>query len=75
MAAILRLLVTFVFLSVQMLLKLRLGIPLLYTILMVTVFDAWAAAHNALTVGILIVMVATVVLSWIVTLIRKVKAT
>ena len=74
MAALLRLLIAFVSLATRLLLKLRLGVPLLYTILMVTVFDEWAAAHNALAVGILIAMVATIALSWVVSLVRRVKA-
>lgn len=74
MAALLRLLIAFVSLSTRLLLKLRLGIPLLYTILMVAVFDEWAAAHNTLAFGILIAMVATIALSWVVSLVRRVKA-
>lgn len=74
MAALLRLLVTFASLAIQLLLKLRLGIPLLYITLMVTVFDEWAAAHNTLAVGILIAMVVAVGLRWVVTLVRRVRA-
>ena len=73
MAVILRLFVTFISLALRLLLKLRLGIPLLYTILMIAVFDEWAAAHDVLAVGILIALVAAVGLSWVVTLVRKVR--
>ena len=43
-------------------LKLRLGVPLLYSVLMLTVFHGWYQAHAALADGIL---------SWVVSLMRK----
>ncbi|MDL2327266.1 hypothetical protein LJC64_01195 [Ruminococcaceae bacterium OttesenSCG-928-A11] len=73
MAAMLRLLVTMVSLMLRVLIRLRLGIPLLYTILMITAFSSWAAAHNTLAIGILIALVVSVGISWLVTLVRKVK--
>lgn len=73
MAAFLRLLVTMVSLMLRVLIRLRFGIPLLYTILMITAFDSWAAAHNALAIGILVALVAGVGISWLVTLVRRVK--
>lgn len=73
MAALLRLFVTFLSLALRILLKLRLGIPLLYTILMITVCSEWSAANNALAVGIVIPIVATAAASWVVTLARKVQ--
>lgn len=74
MAALLRLFVYFISLLTQILLKLRLGIPLLYTILMMTAFSEWAAAHNTLSIGILIAMVVAVAASWGITLVRKVRS-
>lgn len=52
-------------------LKLRLGVPLLYSILMLTVFHGWYQAHAALADGILFAMVGLVALFWVVTLARK----
>ena len=57
-------------LLLQLALKLRLGIPLLYSILMLTVFHSWYQAHAALADGILFAMVGIVILSWVVTLTR-----
>lgn len=73
MAALLKLFVTMVSLMLRVFIRLRLGIPLLYTILMITAFSSWAAANNALAVGILIALVAGVGISWLVTLVLKVK--
>lgn len=74
MAAILRLFVTMISLATRILLKLRLGVPLLYIILMVTVFKEWAAMHNALSVGILIALVAVVFIGRVASFVRKVRA-
>ena len=52
-------------------LKLRLGIPLLYSLLMLTVFHSWYQAHAALADGILFAMVGAAALSWVVTLAQK----
>ena len=41
-------------LLLRLALKLRLGIPLVYSILMLTVFHGWYQAHAALADGILI---------------------
>ena len=49
--------------------RLRLGIPLVYVLLMLTVFHGWYQAHTALADGILLVGAAA--LSWVVTLVRK----
>lgn len=53
-------------------LKLRLGIPLLYSVLMLTVFHGWYQAHAALADGILFAIAGLVALSWVVTLVRKI---
>ena len=52
-------------------LKLRLGIPMLYTLLMLTVFHGWYQAHTALADGIFFALVGLAVLSWMVTLLRR----
>ncbi len=53
--------------------KLRLGIPLLYTVLMCTLFLEWSTANETLAVGILIAMLAGVAISWIYTAVRAIK--
>lgn len=57
-------------LLLRLALKLRLGFPLLYSILMLTVFHGWYQAHAALADGILFAMVGIAALSWIITLAR-----
>ena len=57
-------------LLLRLALKLRLGIPLLYSLLMLTVFHGWYQAHAALADGILFAMVGIAALSWVVTLAR-----
>ena len=52
-------------------LKLRLGIPILYTLLMLTVFHSWYQAHAALADGIFFALVGVAALSWLVTLLRR----
>ena len=44
-------------------LKLRLGIPILYTLLMLTVFHGWYQAHAALADGIFFALVGLAALS------------
>ena len=51
--------------------KLRLGIPMLYAVLMLTVFHGWYQAHTALADGIFFGLVALAALSWVVTLLRR----
>ena len=58
-------------LLLRLALKLRLGIPLLYSLLMLTVFHSWYQAHAALADGILFALVSLVALSWVVSLVRK----
>ncbi len=57
-------------LLLRLALKLRLGLPLLYSVLMLTVFHSWYQVHAALADGILFAMVGIVALSWVVTLTR-----
>lgn len=59
-------------LLLRLALKLRLGVPLLYSILMLTIFHGWYQAHAALADGILFAMAVLVALSWVVTLVRKI---
>ena len=51
-------------------LKLRLGVPMLYALLALTVFHGWYQAHTVLADGIFFAMVALTALSWVVTLLR-----
>ena len=51
-------------------LKLRLGIPMLYAVLMLTAFHGWYQAHTALADGIFFAMIGLAALSWVVTLLR-----
>lgn len=50
----------------------RLTTPLLYALIVPTVFRGWYLAHTALAEGIWYGLLAMVVLSWAVTLIRRV---
>jgi hypothetical protein len=52
-------------------LKLRLGIPMLYAVLMLTAFHGWYQVHAALADGIFFAMVGIAALSWVVTLLRR----
>ena len=51
--------------------RLRLGIPLVYVLLMLTVFHGWYQAHTALADGILLLLLGAAALSWVVMLVRK----
>ena len=52
-------------------LKLRLGIPMLSAVLMLTAFHGWYQAHTALADGIFFALVGLAALSWVVTLLRR----
>jgi len=52
-------------------LKLRLGVPMLYALLMLTVFHGWYQANSALADGIFFALIGLAVLSWVVTLLRR----
>ena len=52
-------------------LKLRLGIPMLYALLALTVFHSWYQAHTALADGIFFALIGLAALSWVVTLLRR----
>ena len=51
----------------------RLTIPLLYALLMPTLFSGWYYSHQALAEGIWYAMLALVVLSWVISLVRKIS--
>ena len=57
-------------LLIRIAMKLRLSIPLMYLVLMLTAFQPWYRAHAALADGIFLVMLGCVTLSWILSLIR-----
>ena len=51
--------------------RLRLGLPMLFALGMLTVCHGWYQAHTALADGILLLLVGAAALSWVVTLVRK----
>ena len=53
-------------------LKLRLGIPMLYAVLVLTAFHNWYQAHTVLADNIFFALVGLVALSWVVTLLRHI---
>ena len=57
-------------LLIRIAMKLRLSIPLVYLVLMLTAFRPWYRTHTALAYGIFLVMLGCVMLSWIISLIR-----
>ena len=60
-------------LLIRIAIKLRLSIPLVYLVLMLTVFQPWYRTHTALADGIFLVMLDCVMLSWIIFLVRFVR--
>jgi hypothetical protein len=54
----------------RLMLKLRLGVPMLYALLMLTAFHSWYQANSALADGIFFALIGLAVLSWIVTLLH-----
>ena len=61
------------FLLIRIVMKLRLSIPLVYLVLMLTVFQPWYRVHTALADGIFLVMLGCVTLSWIISCVRFVR--
>ena len=55
--------------------KLRLLIPLLYALIMGTVFHEWAGAHETLAIAILLVLVTLSLASWVATAVKAVRGT
>ena len=60
-------------LLIRITMKLRLSIPLVYLVLMLTAFRPWYRVHATLADGIFLVMLGCVTLSWIISLIRFVR--
>ena len=60
-------------LLIRIAIKLRLSIPLVYLVLMLTVFRPWYRVHTALADGIFLALVGCVILSWIISFVRFVR--
>ena len=60
-------------LMIRIAMKLRLSIPLVYMVLMLTVFQPWYRVHTALADGIFLVMLGCVMLSWIISCVRFIR--
>ena len=60
-------------LLIRIAMKLRLSIPLVYLVLMLTAFRPWYRVHTALADGIFLALVGCVILSWIISLVRFVR--
>ena len=60
-------------LLIRIAIKLRLSIPLVYLVLMLTAFRPWYRAHTALADGIFLALVGCTVLSWIISFVRFVR--
>ena len=60
-------------LLIRIAMKLRLSIPLVYLVMMLTAFQPWYRTHTALADGIFLVMLGCVMLSWIISLVRFVR--
>ena len=53
---------------------LRLTIPLGYTVVVSLCFGGWYHAHEALGDGIFFALLGVVVLSWVISIVRKIRA-
>lgn len=51
----------------------RLGIPLLYALIVPTLFHEWYYAHYGFANGIWYAMLVLVAVSWVVSIVRKVR--
>ena len=60
-------------LLIRIAMKLRLSIPLVHLVLMLTVFQPWYRAHTAFADGIFLALVGCTVLSWIISLVQFVR--
>ena len=60
-------------LLIRFAIRLRLSIPLVYLVLMLTVFQPWYRVHTALADGIFLVMLGCVMLSWIISFVQFVR--
>ena len=60
-------------LMIRIAMKLRLSIPLVYLVLMLTAFQPWYRVHTAFADGIFLALVGCTVLSWIISFVRFVR--
>ena len=60
-------------LLIRITMKLRLSIPLVYLVLMLTAFRPWYRTHTTLADGIFLALVGCVMLSWIISFVRFVR--
>ena len=60
-------------LLIRIAMKLRLSIPLVYLVLMLTVFQPWYRVHTALADGIFLALVGCVMLLWIISCVQFVR--
>ena len=60
-------------LLIRIAMKLRLSIPLVYLVLMLTVFQPWYRVHATLADGIFLALVGCTILSWIISCVRFVR--
>ena len=60
-------------LLIHLAMELRLSIPLVYLVLMLTAFRPWYRAHTAFADGIFLALVGCVILSWIISFVRFVR--
>ena len=60
-------------LLIRIAIRLRLSIPLVYLVLMLTVFQTWYRAHTAPADEFFLVMLGCVILSWIISFVRFVR--
>ena len=60
-------------LLIRIAIRLRLSMPLVYLVLMLTVFRPWYRVHATLADGLLLVMLGCVTLSWIISFVRFVR--
>lgn len=51
----------------------RLGIPLLYALIVPTIFHEWYYTHTLLANGIWYAMLALVAVSWVISIVQKVR--
>ena len=60
-------------LLIRIAIKLRLSIPLVYLVLMLTVFQPWYRVHTTLADEIFLVMLGCAMLLWIISFVRFVR--
>ena len=60
-------------LLIRIAMKLRLSIPLVCLVLMLTAFRPWYRVHATLADGIFLVILSCVILSWIISFVRFVR--